>query len=264
MDIKKVREQLTTTDIGKNIHYMETTESTNDDAKRDAGAGAAHGTLYVAEKQRQGRGRMFRSWETGAFESIAFSVVLRPNIKTSDAPAITPVMAVSMVEAIRELYGLQVQIKWPNDLFLDGKKLGGILTEMKAGGKIPEYIVIGAGLNINQMQFNGELQRIATSMRISSGIQYDRERLLAEILNKFEKDYELFLQQGLTGFAEKLIGYSCILGREVVAISGLEFIEGVAEGIDSEGNLLLRLEDQRIKRIIYGDVSLKIKEQLKD
>ena len=303
LHLSEIKQELSTEYIGRKIFYTETTSSTNDDAKAsvtsnantNANAGYENevfeGNVFIAENQTNGRGRMFRSWITEPFTSIAMSILIKPDMKPENAPTITPVLAVSAVEAIKLATGIEVQIKWPNDLFLNGKKLAGILTEMRVdtdtnvnskaavvegeeeGKKEAEaqrivaskvkFIVAGIGVNVNQSEMNEELATIATSLKIASGKEFKREDIIAQILNRFEINYKSFLKHGLGYFSGKLKEHSFIMGKEVVVISGLEMIEGIAEDIDETGNLILRLEDGRVKRIIYGDVGLKFKEVLK-
>lgn len=266
LNIVEIERNLDTKYIARKIIYMETTSSTNDDAKRSAEEAGFEGEGYVflSEAQTKGRGRMFREWKTTPLDSIAMTILIRPKILPSDAPTITPVLALSAVEALKEITGLDAQIKWPNDIFLGGKKIGGILTEMNAGMEEVKYIAIGMGLNINNEAMGEELDNIGTSLKIYSGRSFNREIIIAKILNVFENNYENFKNYGLIHFGRSLKKHSSIIGKEVIVISGLEMIEGVAEDIDETGNLILRREDGRIKRIIYGDVSIKCKELLKD
>lgn len=125
-----------------------------------------------------------------------------------------------------------------------------------------KYIALGMGLNVNQSSMGVELEDIGTSLKLCTGKSYERERIIYHILNRFEVNYESFIKHGLGYFKNKLKQYSAILGKEVIVISGLEMLEGVAEDLDEVGNLVLRLEDGRVKSIIYGDVSLKCKEML--
>lgn len=264
MDIDKIKKGLQTEYMGSKIIYKDTTSSTNDDGKQAGEKGMEEGSIFISEAQTKGRGRMLREWVTAEGEGIALSILLRPEIIPAEAPTITPVLALSVVKTIKKLYDIDAKIKWPNDIFLDGKKLGGILTEMNAGMEGVKYIVIGLGLNIHQTSMPIELEKIATSLQIYNENIYDREQLISEILNNFEKDYEDFKRYGLKHFIEALKIFSNVIGKEVIVISGLELVEGHVLTIDDSGNLILRLEDGEIKRIIYGDISLKYKELLKD
>lgn len=259
----EIERELTTKYIGRKIVSLEETASTNDDAKKAGENGEVEGTVFIAEKQTSGRGRMYREWKTAPGESIAMTILVRPKILPNDAPTITPIIALSIVEALKSITKAEVKIKWPNDIFIEDKKIGGILTEMNAGMDTVSYIVIGIGLNINQTEMEEELKNIGTSLKIYTGENFSREKIIAKLLNRFEENYEAFNEYGLIHFGQRLKENSAILGKEVIVISGLEMVEGVAADIDETGNLMLRLEDGRIKRIIYGDVSLKCKDLLK-
>lgn len=263
LNIELIQERLSTKYIAKKINYTQSTESTNDDCRKAAENQEKEGAVFISEEQTRGRGRMLRQWVTRPGDSIALSILLRPSILPSKAPTITPVLALAAVESLREITTLDIRIKWPNDIFLENKKIGGILTEMSAGMNEVKYIIAGLGLNINQEVMDEEIKDIATSLRIYSGEAFDREIIIAELLNKFEEYYESFIKYGLSYFEKSLRKYSAILGKEVIVISGLEMLEGYAEDLDETGNLLLRLPDGRIKTILYGDVSLKYKELLK-
>lgn len=263
LNIDEIKEGLKTKYVGEKIHYIEETTSTNDEAKKMAETGEADGTIIISEYQTSGRGRMLRNWETRAYESIALSIIVRPDISVSEVPTITPVLALSIVEGLKELDNIDVSIKWPNDIFLGGRKLGGILTEVSTSADRSGFIVIGMGLNIEQDSFGDELDLIATSIKKATGKTFSREMIISNILNRFECNLDKFLKHGLSCFSGKLKEYSCIIGKDIIVISGLEMVEGFALDIDESGNLLLRTEDGRIKKIIYGEVSIKLKELLK-
>lgn len=264
LNIENIVESLTTKYIGRKITYLETTTSTNDVARELCEKGEIEGALVISETQISGRGRMFRKWETRSVDSIAMTLLLRPDLLPRDAPTITPVLALSIVEGLRSAVEVDTLIKWPNDIFIGNKKLGGILTEMNSGMDVVKYIIIGVGLNINQSDMGDTLNDIAISLKEHTGKTYEREIIISHILNRFEINYENYNKHGLVYFREKLKEYSSILGKEVIVISALEMIEGVAEDLDENGNLILRLENGNIKKIIYGDVSIKCKDLLKD
>jgi BirA family transcriptional regulator, biotin operon repressor / biotin---[acetyl-CoA-carboxylase] ligase len=263
LEISEINENLNTKYMGRRITYFEEIGSTNDEAKRLGELGAEEGTLIIAEDQTLGRGRMLRRWQTYPYDSIAMTLLVKPKIAPREAPTITPVLALSVIEALREIYNINALIKWPNDIVLDNKKICGILTEMNTGMEEIKYIAIGMGLNVNVEDLGEELSNIGTSLKICTGITSSREIIISRILNNFEINYENFIKFGLGFFRNELKKYSSILNKEIIVISGLEMVEGLAEDLDDNGNLKLRLEDGRIKNIIYGDVSIKCKEVLK-
>ena len=145
----EIKYRLNTKFIGKFIHYFDYLSSTNDLAMQLGMQNAPSGTLVVAESQTKGRGRLGRSWFSPKYKGIYFSLLLRPAILPEYSPVLTILIAVSMAEAVKEITGLDIQIKWPNDLFLNNKKLGGILTEMNAEADKINFMVMGVGLNVN-------------------------------------------------------------------------------------------------------------------
>ncbi|TDT50317.1 biotin--[acetyl-CoA-carboxylase] ligase [Fonticella tunisiensis] len=254
---KELKNLLTTNYIGRKIVYLESTTSTNDIAKEYAEKGEKEGLVVIAEVQTKGRGRMGRRWITPGRDSISITILLRPEISPYMAPSITPVLAVSVVEMLREITGFEIGIKWPNDVVLDRKKVCGILTEMSAEIDVVKYIIVGIGINVNQETFDNEIENIATSLRKYSGKKYDRKAILSGILNRFERNYELFKKEGIGPFIEDLKKYSVLIGKKVL-ISGInEEYEAEAIDIDDDGALLVRLENGDVKKVLSGDVSIK-------
>ena len=180
--------------IGKKIYYFDVLPSTMDIATGLGIKGAPEGTLVLAEAQAQGRGRLGRSWLSPKYKGIYMSLILKPNILPNSAPVLTLLSAVSICEAIKEFAGLDIQIKWPNDLLLSNKKLGGILTELNAQMDATRFIVIGIGLNVNNEKKT--LPSGATSLKEQKGENINRIGLLQEILRKVEANYHLFQEEG--------------------------------------------------------------------
>ena len=248
---------LTTKYIGRNVIYFDSTTSTNDVAKNEGAKGAKGGTIVIADEQTKGRGRMERQWVSNKGEDILVSIILRPNINSSLAPSITPILSISVVEALLELTGYPVLIKWPNDVVIGYKKLCGILTEMSAGIDCVNYIVMGMGMNVNSINFPDEIKNTAVSLREYGGKIFDRKVILASILNKFEHNYEKFKLLGISPFIESLRSYSILIGKNVVVNNMGKEIEGCAVSIDDEGKLIIRKKDGETEKILSGEVSLK-------
>lgn len=256
LDYESVKDLLHTKYIGRNIVYLEKTTSTNDIAKKLGDEGASEGTVVIAEEQSKGRGRMGRKWATHRGEAIAMTLLLRPEIHVKDAPSITPILALSTVQGIMEAYKIECGIKWPNDVVLNRKKLSGILTEMKAAGNMVGNIVVGIGLNINQEEFEEEIQDIAISLKKFSGIDYDRRKIISAILNRFEDNYDMFKEHGISCFREDLKKYSVLIGERVkISLIEDEF-EGEAVDISDDGSLLVKKDDGEIRNVISGEVTL--------
>lgn len=254
----EIQSQLSTRWAASRVLYFAETDSTNACARKLGEEGAPHGTLVVSDRQTAGRGRRGRAWESPAGANIYMSLLLRPEMTPAQAPMLTLVMARSVAEAIREMYGADALIKWPNDIVLKGKKVCGILTEMSAEMAWISYVVIGVGVNVNTGEFPGELARTATSLCLESGRQESRSRLIAEILKRFERDYERFSQGGNLSFMQD--DYNRLLvnrDRDVRVLEPGREYEGRALGISETGELLVLREDGRREEVRSGEVSVR-------
>ena len=246
--------------FGTNILYHEETRSTNEDAKAAANAGAPDGTLVVTEFQGTGHGRLSRGWFCPKGEGVLFSVVLRPTaFLPQEAPKCTLLAAVAVARAIRGL-GIDVGIKWPNDILAGGKKLVGILTEMSAEMERIHYIVIGTGINVNiaPAEFSPDIKDMATSLSILAGHAVDRRQLLAAILCEMEALYAAAQEQGFAPIFDAWRELSVTLGKDVRVLGVGETFEGRAADIDETGALLVDTEHGR-RRVLAGDVSIRPK-----
>ena len=246
--------------FGTNLLYHEETRSTNEDAKAAAEDGAPDGTVVVAEYQGTGHGRLARGWFCPKGEGVLFSVILRPTaFLPQEAPKCTLLAAVAVARAIRSL-GLDVGIKWPNDILADGRKLVGILTEMSAEMERIHYIVIGIGINVNigADEFAPDIQDTATSLAILAGHPIDRRQLLAAILREMETLYGAVQREGFAPVFEAWRALSVTLGQEVRVLAPGETFEGRAVDIDEAGALLVDTPAGR-RRVLAGDVSIRPK-----
>jgi BirA family biotin operon repressor/biotin-[acetyl-CoA-carboxylase] ligase len=243
---------------GKNIFYYPEIDSTNIRAKQLGEENAPHGTLVVADMQTAGRGRRGRGWVSPPGHSIYMSLLLRPDIRPGNAPMLTIVMAYSVAEAIRDCTGLNVQIKWPNDIILNGKKIVGILTEMSTEIDYINHVVIGVGINVNMESFPEELSDKATSLRIEMGKSVKRSPIIAETMIRFEACYEQFAQKGDLGFLRESYNEMLVnCGREVLILGAKESYKAYALGIDDNGELLIRREDGTEETVYAGEVSVR-------
>lgn len=240
------------------IIYYKQLDSTNTEIARLATEGAMHGTVVVADAQTAGKGRRGRGWESPAGENIYMSILLRPDCVPDRAPMLTLVMAYSVAKVIREIGFADIQIKWPNDLVLLGKKICGILTEMQLQDTEIDYVVVGVGINVNTSRFPEELKDTATSLYLESGRVFDRKRIIESVVGHFEKAYQQFLEtQDLSFFREAYNAMLVNVDKEVRVLEpGNEYI-AYAQGINSEGELLVRTEDGEEKRIYAGEVSVR-------
>ncbi len=243
---------------GRNVLYFSETDSTNTRAKCLGEEGAVHGTLIVAERQTEGKGRRGRRWESPSGSSIYMSILLRPDVLPNQAPMLTLVMAQSVTEAVRRTTGQEALIKWPNDIVVNGKKVCGILTEMSTEMEWINYIVIGVGINVNTENFPSELAETATSLYLENGKKQCRAPLIAEIMKQFESYYEMFLRIGdLSGMQERYNRLLVNRGREVRVLEPGGAYEGQAIGINETGELLIRTGNGETRAVYAGEVSVR-------
>jgi BirA family biotin operon repressor/biotin-[acetyl-CoA-carboxylase] ligase len=254
----RLRKRLGRSPFGKNLHFFKTLHSTNAHAKALASEGAVHGTLVLAEEQTAGKGRMGRVWFSPKYANLLFSLLLRPPVLAAEVFIFTMVLAIAAIEGIEKVCGLKASIKWPNDLYLGGKKLGGILTEFSALGKGVEYVVLGLGLNVNWNPGEGEgMLYPATSVFSETGKNISRMDLLVEILKSFEAYYKEVLRGKREHLYEKWNELSLILGKQVKLETADGRISGRAIRIDRDGALIL-VDAQGVERkVVCGDVSIR-------
>jgi BirA family biotin operon repressor/biotin-[acetyl-CoA-carboxylase] ligase len=245
---------LNTKFIGKKIYYFDSVSSTMDVAGQLGMKAAADGTLVLAESQAKGRGRLGRDWFSPKYKGIYLSLILRPKILPNQASVFTLLSAVSICEAIREAVGLEAQIKWPNDILIHNKKLGGILTELSAEMDEVRFIVIGIGLNVNNEK--KALVSGATSLSEQKKETLSRLELLKEILRRIETNYLIFQEKGNHQIIEKWRQHNVTLGKRVKVYCHREHIEGEAKDIDTDGGLLIRKDSGVIEKVMCGDVML--------
>lgn len=255
---EEVGSRLETRWAGRPVYFHETIDSTNNEASRLAENGAAHGTLVVAEEQDRGKGRRGRAWVTPPKSAIAMSLIVRPELLPERASMMTLVMGLAVAYGCRDCCGVETAIKWPNDIVVDGKKICGILTEMSSEIDYIKYLVIGTGINTNIESFPPELEQTATSLYRIIGHRPDRAALIAACMKRFEEFYEKFLQTQDVSLIRD--DYHALLagigGRVRVLEPGHEY-EGVSEGIDTMGELLVRRDDGTLEKVYAGEVSVR-------
>lgn len=242
--------------IGKHILHYEEVASTQDIAGKLARQGAEEGTVVIAEKQTGGRGRQGRSW-ISPDGGLQLSIILRPNLEPARVIPLPLVAGVAVARAIKKVTTLQPKLKWPNDIIIARKKVGGILTETSTRkGKI-DHTVVGIGLNVNTARslFPEAIRETATSLAEESGRNIAPLELLQCLFGEFEVLYIEFLAGGFDKIREQWKAMSNTIGSQVKVDSGGAEIAGEALDIDSEGFLLLRRGNGNVERVISGDVS---------
>lgn len=252
-----LKTSLKATFIGQTLYYREEVDSTNFWAKRLAEEGAPEGTLVIAESQTQGKGRLGRSWVSPPGLGLWISIILRPGINSAVLAGITTVTAVAMAEAIHSLTGIWIQLKWPNDLYGAGRKLAGILAEMKGDQDQIHFLVVGIGVNVNHLpdDFPADLAGKAISLRILTGNMVSRPELLGEFLNRFEAAYTTITDQGLKRAIAYARRHSITLGKTVTINRGFgEQITGEAVDLDGDGSLWLKKAGGELIKINSGEI----------
>lgn len=242
--------------IGRDVRVFQETTSTNDIVEKLARDGVREGVAVFAEAQTKGRGRMGRTWISPAGQGLWFSVLLRPNITPQATTQLTVISATATARAIREETGLPVQIKWPNDILVNGRKVVGILTEMSAEGDAVRHVTLGIGVDVNIREFPSFLRDVATSLAIERGAKVDRPALAAAILRHLDHDYARICSGDFAGVAEEWEEQCITLGRRVRIHVGERVITGRAEALDRSGALLIRSDHGHQERILGGDVIL--------
>lgn len=256
-----IKSYLTTKYIGHNITFFENLSSTQDKARDLAQLGVVEGTCVLCEFQDRGRGRRGRQWIHIPYKSIALSIILRPKINPNQIMQLPIVIGVALCEAINDITSLKSQLKWPNDLLVNGKKVAGILVEMAGDPEMTHYILVGIGINVNlsNKDIPSSLKEIATSLYIESGKNFHRPMLLGETLNYIEKWYEIYLKKGFLPIRDKWLKYNNVIGKEVDVHLDNKTISGTAIDIDDMGNLVIVDKNKVTKTLMYGDVSIRTK-----
>ncbi len=248
----EVLSRLNTKFIGKKIYYFDSVSSTMDTAGSLAMKNAPEGTVVIAEAQTKGRGRLGREWLSPKYKGIYLSLILRPEVLPNQASIFTLLSAVGISEAVKEIADLDAQIKWPNDILLHNKKVGGILTELNAEMDQVRFLIIGIGLNVNNDKKS--LPANAISLKEAKKEEISRVELLKEILRRIESNLLLFQAKGTEPVLEKWRRHSLTLNRRVKVSCHKEHIEGEAIDIDSDGALLVRRDSGITSRVMAGDV----------
>jgi len=251
-----LKRQLKGTLFGKHIYHFFKMDSTNRVAFELGHAGEPEGAIVLAEEQSAGRGRAGRTWHSERATGIYITLLLRPRLAPVQAPLLTMMAGLSAHTAVEAVTGLAVDLKWPNDLMIRGKKAGGILTEMHAEPGLVRFVVVGIGLNVNQERFPGELAGLATSLRQETGKTQSRMELLVRLLREFENDYNRFLREGISSVIQRFeVVSSYAHGKKVRVSNGTESYVGTTAGLGPEGLLQVEREDGRVVTVIAGDVA---------
>ncbi|MDO8869997.1 MAG: biotin--[acetyl-CoA-carboxylase] ligase [Methanobacteriaceae archaeon] len=251
----EVKRGLETDYIGQNIHYFSEIDSTNNVAKKMAEEGAPEGTIIIAETQTRGRGRRGKQWISPA-GGVWMSIILRPQIPPSEAPQLTLMTGVAVAKAIKNKFGLDVGIKWPNDILIGSKKVCGILTEANAKFSTIDYVVVGIGIdaNVNTENFPSDVQKSATSLKKELNEDIMGPELVQEFLKIFEDTYNEFKEGNFPEILGEWRRMSKTIGSRVEVRKQLgKIVRGEAVGITNEGALILELDNGNLRKVISGE-----------
>lgn len=238
--------------LGHTVYRLSTVVSTQGEAARLAAGGASEGTVVTATHQSAGRGRLGREWLDAPGESLLMSIVLRPPMPPAQAPQLSLVAAVAVVDAL-ETAGVTATIRWPNDVMVGERKICGMLPEaMTTREGALEHVILGIGLNVNQRDFPAPIRALATSVRIETGCAHALDEMLEAVLAALDAWYSRFLEGGLGTLRPAWLGRAQGIGRRTRAADGRE---GVAVGLAADGALLLRTDSGETVRVVAGEVS---------
>lgn len=257
-NVQDFRQALQTRVIGRHLHYLPVVSSTNTTARELGRQGAPEGTVVVADAQTAGRGQAGKVWISPPERNLYVSVLLRPSLPPSQAPLISLLAAVALVDVLRQ-EGAAGGIKWPNDVLLQGRKVGGILTEMETDGHAVRFVVVGIGVNVNMTQAElncalGPIASTATSVRAALGREVCREALLASLLQSLERWDDRWRLEGSGALVDAWQERSCMHDRRIVARTSETTWEGIAVGIDQAGCLLLRQDDGSMLALTSAEI----------
>jgi BirA family biotin operon repressor/biotin-[acetyl-CoA-carboxylase] ligase len=251
-----LRQRLRGSLFAKRILHFFKTDSTNRVALDLGHAGEPEGAVVVAEEQTAGRGRAGHAWHSERATGIYATLLLRPRLAPVQAPLLTMMAGLSAHAAVQSVTGLSVDLKWPNDLLINGKKVGGILTEMHAEPTQIRFVIVGMGINVNQEKFPAELAATSTSLRMETGKTQSRLEVLVQFLRQFERDYQELQRDGASSVVKRFEAVSSYAqGKRVLVTNGKESFVGVTAGLEVEGLLRVKRDDGETIAVVAGDVT---------
>lgn len=252
---QNIYHNLRTEIIGKNIIHLECVDSTNDYLKK-IGNGVQEGTVVISEEQTKGKGRLGRNWQSKSKEGIWMSIILKPEIIPYKAPFITLIAGAAIVKALNNLQ-VPAKVKWPNDIIINNKKVSGILTELSAEIERVNYVVVGIGMNVKNLDFDKELEEKATSL-YKENYCISRVEIISQVLYEFEKLYKDYIENNYKEETLRICReYSAIINKDVYIIKGDEKELVKCIDISNEGNLIVRDGNNNVQEILSGEVSIR-------
>lgn len=257
MKIDIIKENLKADIVGRDILFFDEVDSTNDLLFRLGEEAASDGTVVISEMQTKGRGRMNRSWFSPAGRNLYTSVLFRPDISVSESPVFTFIASLALMDSFESL-GISPQIKWPNDIVYEGKKIAGVLTEMKPGKSfLVDFIVVGIGANLNMryedFKENEGVSGVATSAYEILGHEIEREKFAGSLLESLEQYYAVFLDEGVHSIVATWTNRWGCINRHIRIHTEGGTVEGVVKKVDRTGYLYLETPDGNLEKVIAGD-----------
>jgi len=258
LDLDVLQEALAGTIFDGHLHLFSSIQSTNTHAMQEAAKGAPHGSIYVTEEQTAGKGRGNHAWHSEPFTGIYVSILLRPQLMAVDGLWFSLATGLAVQRAIENVTGLVADIRWPNDLLLNGRKVGGVLMEMNAEASRIRYVVIGIGINVNQRTFPAQLSSEATSLRLESEREITRENLLVAVLQYLSEEMDALIRpESAAATCTEILGRleaksTWIRGKQVF-VNEAGGYTGVTAGLDDKGFLRVKTENG-VRRVLSGGV----------
>jgi BirA family transcriptional regulator, biotin operon repressor / biotin---[acetyl-CoA-carboxylase] ligase len=255
MNTQEIAPFIDTEFLGKDIRCFETLDSTNIRAKTLLKEDARHGTVVIAEEQTAGRGRVGRAWNSEKGKNLTFSAIIQPTMPSNKYGILSLLAGVAIAEAVQKVTQLAPQCKWPNDVYIGSKKVCGILCEAVFTGGKPPAVVIGIGINVNQNEFSPELQKIATSIFIETGKQFNRFEILGSILQSMEHWLNILEAGDTATIISTWRTFSYLKGREITIDHFGRLTKGIAGDICDDGGMMVHADGQDIK-VMAGDINV--------
>ncbi|MBI4548998.1 MAG: biotin--[acetyl-CoA-carboxylase] ligase [Ignavibacteriae bacterium] len=255
MTIEDIKKHLTTTEFGKKIYAFESIDTTNTYAKTLALQGSNEGTLVIADDQLRGRGRLGRTWFSEKGKNLTFSFIVKPNIPPQSIGVLSLYAGVSVAAAIREVTGITPECKWPNDVFINGKKVCGILSEGIFTQDKLSAVVIGIGLNVNQSEFPSEIRETATSLMLAAGKVFDRFQVLATVLEHLESLYDNIQSNRINKILSLWNRYNRMFGKYISVSYQNTVIRGIAKQLADDGGLIIQVNRDE-QKVMAADVTI--------
>jgi len=255
----KLQKTMQTRFIGRVLFFSRKVSSTNDWAKQLAVQGAPEGTVVIAATQTHGRGRLDRKW-ISPVGGLWFSVILRPEVNMAKIARLTFVTSLAVAECLKDLYGLKVETKWPNDVTIGGRKVSGILGETSSTGEKATFVILGVGVNVNfdtEKIFPESIRLTTTSIEKELGRKVGLETTLKALLERLEKKLDLYVNEGFAPVLLEWKKYAFFLGKEVEIVDREKKIKGTACDVAEDGALVVRSEDGSLTHVFAGDLLLR-------